>query len=95
MCDAQAESGVQNISDLVRKKIWGIFETENATKDQIKKYKRNEKELDKNCAKSRYVFGRNDLMARIIKNSRGKKKKRTEKKKKMTLEVNQDLNYTI
>ena len=80
MCDAQAESGVQNISDLVRKKIWGIFETKNATKDQIKKYKRNEKELDKNCAKSRYVFGRSDLMARIIKNSRGKKKRNREKK---------------
>ena len=34
------------MSDLVRKEIWGIFETKNLTKDQIRKYIRNEKELD-------------------------------------------------
>ena len=25
MCDVQAELGVQNMSDLVRKEVWGIF----------------------------------------------------------------------
>ena len=39
MCDAQAESGVQNISDLVRKKIWGIFETEMLQKIKLKSTK--------------------------------------------------------
>ena len=32
--------------DLLRKKIWGIYETDNPTKEQIEKYKRCEKELD-------------------------------------------------
>ena len=63
------------MADLVRKEIWDIFETKNSTRGQIRKYKRNEKELDKNCAKSRHVFFRSDLMARMIKNSRGEKKK--------------------
>ena len=36
MCDVQAELGVQNMSDLVRKEVWGIFETKNSTKDQIR-----------------------------------------------------------
>ena len=49
MCVVQAELGVQNMSDLVRKEVWGIFETKNSTKDQIITYKRNEKELNKNC----------------------------------------------
>ena len=74
MCDVQTGLGVQNISDLVRKEIWGIFKTKNPTKYQIRKYKRNEKELDKNCSKSRHVFVRSDLMTRIIKISRGGKK---------------------
>ena len=63
------------MADLVRKEIWDIFETKNSTRGQIRKYKRNEKELDKNCVKSRHVFFRSDLMARMIKNSRGEKKK--------------------
>ena len=63
------------MSDLVRKEIWGIFATKNPTKDQIRKQKRNENESDKNCAKSGHVFIRSDLMARIMKTSRGEKKR--------------------
>ena len=33
---------VQNISDLFRKEIYGIYRTKNLTKEQIKKYKMSE-----------------------------------------------------
>ena len=39
--------GIKNISDLVRKEIHGIFGTKIPTNEQIRKYKRSEKELDK------------------------------------------------
>ena len=40
MIDVQEVLRVKNMSDLVRKEIRGIFETNNPTKDQIRKYKR-------------------------------------------------------
>ena len=40
--------GVKNISDLVLKEIYGIYETKNLTKEQIKKYKMTEREFLKN-----------------------------------------------
>ena len=40
MCDVKVGLGIKNMSDLVRKEIYGIFETKNPTKDQIEKYKR-------------------------------------------------------
>ena len=86
MFDVKVGLGVQNISGLVRKKIHGIFETKYLTKDQIRNYKRNKKELDKNCTKSKHVFVRSDLMERMTKNSRVEK--RGVKKKQMILEVN-------
>ena len=48
MYDVQEGIGVKNVSDLVTKKNWGIFKNKNLTKDQIRKYKRLEKELDHN-----------------------------------------------
>ena len=39
MKDVQDGLGVQNISDLVLKEIYGICKTKNLTKEQIKKYK--------------------------------------------------------
>ena len=42
---------------------------------KIKSKSLKEKELDKNCTKSKHVFVRSDLMARVMKNSRGEKKK--------------------
>ena len=48
------------MSDLMRKEIWGIFRTKNPTKDQIRKYKRREKELDHNSTDT-FVFVRSDL----------------------------------
>ena len=76
----------------MRKEIRGIFRTKNPTKDQIRKYKRREKELDHNSAAT-FVYVRSDLMSRIIKNCRGEKK--GAKKKNMISGVNLCLNYMI
>ena len=37
--------GVKNISDLILKEIYGIYETKNLTKRQIRKYKMTEREI--------------------------------------------------
>ena len=71
--DVQQEIGVQNMPDLVRKEIRGIFRTKNPTKDQIRKYERREKELDHNSTAT-FVYVRSDLMSRITKNCRDEKK---------------------
>ena len=73
MYDVQEGIGVKNMSDLVRKEIRGIFRSKNPIKDQIKKYKRREKELDHNSTAT-FVYVRSDLMSRITKNCRGEKK---------------------
>ena len=44
MYDVQEGLGIKNISDLVRKGIHGIFDSNNPTKDQIRNYKRPGKE---------------------------------------------------
>ena len=75
MCDIQEGIGVKIMSDLVRKEIRGIFRTKNPTKDQIRKYKRREKELNPNSTAT-FVYVRNDIMSRIIKNCRGEKNRR-------------------
>ena len=71
--DVKERIGVKNMSDLVRKEIWGIFRTKNRTKDQIRKYKRREKELDHNSTAT-FVYVHSDLMSKIIKNCSGEKK---------------------
>ena len=85
MNDVQNRLGIKNMSDLVRKGIFGIFETKNPTKDEVEKYKRRENELDNN-SNATFVYVRSDLMSRITKNCRGEKKGR--KKKYMILGVN-------
>ena len=72
--NVQEGIGVNNMSDLVRKEIQGIFRTKNPTKDQFRKYKRCEKELDHNSIAT-FVYVRSDLMSRIIKNYKGDKKR--------------------
>ena len=74
------------MSNLVRKEIHGIFRTKNPIKDQIRKYKRREKELDPNSTAT-FVYVRSDLLSRII-NCRGEKT-RGEKKKKKKKKFNQ------
>ena len=46
MYNVQEGIGVQIMCDLVRKEIRGIFRTKNPPKDQMRRYKRREKELD-------------------------------------------------
>ena len=43
MKDVEDGLGVQNISDLVLREMYGIYGTENLTKEQIKKYKMTER----------------------------------------------------
>ena len=45
MKNVQDGLGVQNISDLVLKEIYGIYKTKNLTKEQIKKYKMAAREI--------------------------------------------------
>ena len=77
--------GVKNMSDLALKEIYGRYEKKKLTKEKIKCYKMTEREifekfgklsndeLDKLCNKS--VFVRNTIMASIIKNCKGEKKR--------------------
>ena len=44
MIDVQNGLSIKKIFDLVRKRIYGIFETKNPTKKEIRKYKRSQKE---------------------------------------------------
>ena len=43
MIRVQNNLGIKNLSDLVRKKIQGIFETKNPAKKQTRKYKPSQK----------------------------------------------------
>ena len=47
MVDVQNGLGIKNVSDLVRKHIQGIYETKNLTEEQVRKYKRSQKEINK------------------------------------------------
>ena len=47
MKDVGSDMGVQNISDLVLKEIYGICETKNPTKKQANKYKMTKREIYK------------------------------------------------
>ena len=81
--------GVKNISDLVLKEIYGIYETKNLTNKQIRKYKMTEKEIfekyanlseDELSEKSKKnIYVKNDVMSTVIKRCRGEKKKAKEK----------------
>ena len=62
------------MSDLVRKEIHGIFNTNNTALKQVKKYKRFLQEITKDSMDdSRIKYVRSELMEKIIKNCRGVK----------------------
>ena len=53
----------------------GIYETKNPTEEQVRKYKRSLKEINKELTDdSKFKYVRSDLMEKIIKNCRGVKK---------------------
>ena len=73
------------MSDLILEEIYGIYETKNLTKEQIKKYKMTEREIfekyDKlsenklNTKSNKEVYVKNDVMTTVIKRCRGQKKR--------------------
>ena len=77
--------GVQNISDLVLKEIYGIYKTKNLKKEQIKIYKMTKREVfekfnnlsedELNAKNNKEVYAKNDVMTTIIKRCRGEKKR--------------------
>ena len=83
MKDEHAGLVLKNMPDPVLKQIYGIYQTENRTKEQIKKYKMTERQIfekndnsseDKLYAKNnKNAYVRNDVMTTIIKRSRGEK----------------------
>ena len=76
--------GVKNMSNLILKEIYDIYETKNLTKEQIKKYKMTEREIfekfdnlsedELNTKSNKNVYIRNDVMTTIIKRCSGEKK---------------------
>ena len=77
--------GVKNMSDLILKEIYSIYETKNLTKEQIRKYKMTEREIfeiydnlteDELSSKSNNnVYVKNDVMTAVIKRCIGEKKR--------------------
>ena len=100
MKDVHEGLGLENMSDLVLKQIYGIYRTKNLTKKQIRKYKMTEREAFKkfsdlsedklNTKSTKNVSVRNDVMTSIIKQYRGEKKRghKRKNKKKMHSEKN-------
>ena len=74
MIDIQNGLGLKNMSDIVRKEIHGIFNTNNPKKVQVKEYKRYLQQITKDSiydSKIKYV--RSGLLEKIIKICRGVK----------------------
>ena len=91
MENVHKRSGVQNISNLVLKEIYGIHKTKDLTKEQIKKYKMTEREVFENYdnlsedelskASNKNIYVKNDVTTNGIKRCRGEKKKKKRRKK--------------
>ena len=71
--DVQNGLGIKNISDVLRKEIQAIYQTQNPAKEQIKKHKRSKAEIDtKNVHPSNLIkYARSDIEK---KNCKGVKK---------------------
>ena len=82
MKDVGNGMGVKNISDLVLKEIYGIYETKK-TKEQVSEYKMTKRQIYKkftnlskkelNTKNNKKTYVRNDVMTTIIKRCRGEK----------------------
>ena len=83
MKDSGEGLGVKNISDIVLKEIYGIYEKK-LTKEEIKNYKMTEREIyekfdnlskdELNTKSNKNVYVKNNVMTNIIKRCRGEKK---------------------
>ena len=84
MKDVGDALGVKNISELVLKKIYGIYEKRKSTKEEIKCFKMTEREIFKkfynlsedelNTKSNKNVYVKNNIMTNIIKHCKGEKK---------------------
>ena len=76
MIDVQNGLGIKNMSDLVRRRIFGIFETKDLTEEQKSKCIKIKKEIGKTLENVHYncKYARSDIMEEIIKNCGGVKK---------------------
>ena len=89
MKDVHKGLGVKNMSDLILKEIYGIYEIKNITNKQIQKYKITEREIfekydnlskDKlNTKTNKNVYVKNDVMSTVIRRCRGEIKEAKEK----------------
>ena len=85
MKNVQDGLGVKNMSNLILKEIYGIYETKNLTKEQIKKCKMTERQIfgkqdnisedELNTNSSKNVYVENDIMSSVIKGCKGEKKR--------------------
>ena len=67
MIDVQNGLDIKNISDLITKSIQGIYKIKNPTEEQTRKYKRSQKETNKEPSDDSKFYARSDLMEQIIK----------------------------
>ena len=76
MIEAQNGLGLKNISDLLRKEMYGIFETKNISKEQKKKYIKTKNEINNKLKNDHYNYKyvKSDLMEKVTKNCRVVKK---------------------
>ena len=85
MKDVHKGLGVKNMSDLILKEIYGIYETKNLTNKQIQKYKMTQREIfekyDNSCKDklntktNKNVYVKNDVMTTVIKRYRSEKRR--------------------
>ena len=83
MKDVGSGMGVKNITDLVLKEIYGIYQTKNPTKKQVNEYRMTKRQIYKkftnlnnkelNTKNNKQTCVRNDVMTTIIKRCRREK----------------------
>ena len=77
--------GIKNISDPILKEIYGIYETKDLTKKQIRKYKMTERKIFEKYANlsedelseksNKNVYAKNDVMTTVVELCRCEKKR--------------------
>ena len=76
MIDVKDGLGLKNMSDLVRREMFGIFETKNLTEKQKQKYIKSEHETTKKSTDNhKCKYARSGIIEKTIKNYRGVKRK--------------------
>ena len=84
MKDVKDGVGAKNISDLVLKEIYDIYDKRKLTKEEIKCFKMTEREIYKNFTNlnehelniksNKSVYVKNNVMTNIIRHCKGEKK---------------------